>query len=706
MKLSKIEILNFKGLREAQFCPTRFACLVGENNAGKSSLLQSIVFGLNRPPQLGLDQFYDQASPIKFTLYFEGIEAGDLLRLVLDHRTRISDIVDNGRLTIVVTYPPGGKVEVTTLRPVPLEIRYRADAISEVLKGKRGGAIRQVVVDEYPEFAAEAGNLGTIGDAKAFLQEKIDGLGPEQFEIAEVPLPSGISSSISNLLPEPIYIPAVRNLGDEMKTSQSTSFGRLLALLLDDLGPDLDQINQTFQELNALLNRTIEDGEVIDERHAKVREMEVLVEGFLREHFANASIEFKIPPPELKTILSSAQIYVDDGSHDLIDNKGDGIKRSMTFALLRSYVEFLEIRRIARVDFDVEAGEAVLPRPIMFLFEEPELYLHPRSQKILFGALSRISRSYQVVVTTHSPLFFAPGVTASFVRLAKENAEPKPVGKLFPIDFALDVVSAETFRMARFDNADAAFFSARVVLFEGESDDSYIKHVARKLNEEWDFENKNIALVRVSGKGNFAKYRKFFEAFGVQVYVVADLDAFFEGYQHLGAPEGLGELRNAAIALVDARINAIGILSEPKTRQIRDKTQQQTFRERYNAAKEALRGVQRDRVVNEEILQAIDGLFTWEDDIGRVKACGEDEEARRALVPILDALRQHGICVLSRGAIEDYYPEGASISGPKPTRAIEACDLIQNAGDATALSDPLEPGRDPELTEILQKIFD
>ncbi|MBK9395333.1 MAG: AAA family ATPase [Uliginosibacterium sp.] len=209
------------------------------------------------------------------------------------------------------------------------------------------------------------------------------------------------------MLPEPIYIPAVKNLNDDLKTTQSTSFGRLLGLLLEDMTSDLEDINQSLRELNALFNRVKNpDGEV-DLRHEKVKQLETEVEGLLGENFPNVKVQLHIPPPELKTILNTAQIFIDDGSFDLIDNKGDGIKRSLTFALLQAYVKRLE----QSAEELVEQGKST--RPLIFLFEEPELYLHPRSQRVLFGTLSRISRTHQVLVTTHSPMFFAPGVTAS-----------------------------------------------------------------------------------------------------------------------------------------------------------------------------------------------------------------------------------------------------------------------------------------------------
>jgi len=700
MKLDKISIANFKGLRTAEFDPTSFSCLVGENNAGKSTILQAVSIALNRPNQLMLDVFYDPTIPVEFTLQLSEISPADLLRLVEDHRARIVEIVNDGCLTLLVRYRPSDKVEVVTFRPVPIEQKYHAASIADNLKGLRGAAVREAVIVNYPEFGADCPEDLNITTAKGFLTEKILALPDEQFVIAEAPLPSGISSSISNLLPEPIYIPAVRNLSDEMKTSQSTSFGRLIGLLLEDLAPDLNDIDESFRQLNRLLNRVTEDGDYVDARHEKVRDMEVLVQGFLQEHFSNANVELNIPPPELKAILSTAQIYVDDGSRDLIENKGDGIKRSLTFALLRAYVDQLEERRNAGDQEDAPA-----PRPIIFLFEEPELYLHPRSQRILFDALGRISDAYQVVVTTHSPIFFAPGVTASFVRVEKVNAEPKPVGVLYPVNFGLDAASAETFKMARFENSDAAFFSRRVVLFEGESDDAFCKHVAKVMNPDWDFDEKNIALVRVSGKGNFSRFRRFFDSFGIDVKIVADLDAYFDGYQHLGVNAEVNQVRNDAIQLIDARILAADIKAEPATRQIRDHIQRNTWRARYDAAKGAVRSVQNDGVVTDDILTALDGLFTWESDIARVKACREDQTARQALVPALDVIREHGVCVLSKGAIEDYYPAEAPTTGSKPGRAISACALVTNLESARALSTPLGDGRVSELQEIFAELF-
>jgi hypothetical protein len=639
--------------------------------------------------------------PVEFRLAFTGVTQNHLLRLAEEHRTRIAELLVEGKFELIVRYPPEQKCETTAVRRTPREQRYRDDSIAAVLQGKRGAAVAEAVQENYPEFADGLPARANITVAKRHLIDRIATLPQEAFEMIEGPLPTGISSSIATLLPEPIYIPAVKNLGDDLKTSQSTTFGRLLGLLLDDLGSDLAQIQQSLATLNSLLNRVDVGGELVDQRHAHVRGLETRIEGFLKDNFPAVKLELNVPPPELRTILNSAQIFVDDGSRDLIENKGDGIKRSLTFALLQTYVHHREQTTRAEQALDSQEPSR---RPLLFLFEEPELYLHPRSQRILFDTLAKISSENQVVVTTHSPLFFVPGVTANFVRVNKVPAEPKPEGRLHPVNMSLEPDNAEVFRLAKFENADAAFFSRRVVLFEGESDDAYCKHVAKLFNPDWCFDKHCISMVRVSGKGNFGKFRRFFEAFGIEVKLVADLDALFDGYQHLSPPEELSELRAQTIAQIDARIQELGVRAEPATRQIRDKVYSASWRERYGQAKEALRQVQTTNQVGADTIRLLDGLFTWEQEIARVKVCREDDTARAFLTPLLDGLRANGICVLSRGAIEDYYPAGAE-NGQKPQRALTAIGLLGNKADLAGVSAPLARGRDCELAEVFTELF-
>ncbi|MBO9505186.1 ATP-dependent endonuclease [Qipengyuania flava] len=705
MQLDLIRIRNFKGLQECELSPTKFGCLVGENNAGKSSVLQAMAAALNRSGQISTELYYDPQLPVEFDLVFSGIDEAHQARLAEEHRAKIAPIISDGNLELLVRFPVGEKCETLVYRQEPTEARFREDAIKQLLSGKRPPNVANTVREELPELAEGLPDNANIGVAKLHIAEKIQELPADQMQKVAANLPTGIPSSIGQLLPEPIYIPAVKNLTDDLKTAQSTPFGRLLGLLLEEMEPALEQVRASLAQLDAMLNRVTEGDQIVDNRHDKVIALERLIERYLQNNFPRVSVELNVPPPELRAILNTAEIRIDDGSKDTVENKGDGLKRSLTFALLQAYVEQRDAVRAAQApQVEDQEAEEVAGRPMIFLFEEPELFLHPHSQRVLFKTLAKISEENQVVLTTHSPIFFAPGVTANFVRVAKADSEPKPVTKLYPVNFHLDVSKAETFRLAKFDHADAAFFSKRIVLFEGESDDAFCKHVSQTLNPDWDFEKQGIALVRVSGKGNFAKFRAFFEAFGLDVKIVADLDALFDGYNHLGAPAELTEVRAQAIEAVDAVIAANSIPAEPATRQIKDKVHGHSWKQRYGRAKIILREIQSGREINDADLETLDKLFTWEQDIARVKACRENDSAREAILPVLDGLRNHGICVLGRGAIEEYYPQDAAF-GPKPQRALAAIDLIESADDVRACCEPLAEGRECELEEIFGAIF-
>lgn len=699
MRLERITISNFKGLRQAECTPKSFTCLVGENNAGKSSVLQTVVYALNRPTELPRNVFYDEGQAITFKCSFDGVDESDLERLVEEHREKIRPLIDDGRFELVVRFRCGDKVEIRVIKKVPLEVRFQDEQIGELLKGKKGNAIRAAFEEHYPEWAAGLPEGCNLSQAKEYLAVQLQQLPAEQFGFSEAPLPSGISSSIKSFLPEPIYIPAVKNINDDLKTTQSTSFGRLLGLLLEELSPDLEHINATLANLRRMLNRVVEEGVEIDERHEKVKGLETLVEQFLGENFPRVKVELEVPPPELKTILNTAQIYVDDGSRDLIDHKGDGIKRSLTFALLRAYVHQLEQKRVSAQE-NVASNQ-----PLIFLFEEPELYLHPKSQRIFFDTLGSISKTYQVMVTTHSPLFFAPGVTAKFIRVSKQNVNPKPAGILYPVDFELDAESAEAFRLARFEHAEAGFFASKVVLFEGESDDIFLGHAAKSLDPDWDFSRHNIAMVRIGGKGNFSRFRRFFELFGIEVLVVADLDALFDGFHHLCASEQSSQIRNTNLQVIDARIFKLGIKADLTSQQIKRKIVKDNWRERYEAAKNALQQLQIGAQISDALINDIDALFVWEQADARLKAVVADEVARTAIIPLLDALRHEGICVLCRGAIEDYYPDIVPKDAPKPDRAMRAVELLPDRESVVAICPPLENGRQSEFEEIFVRIF-
>ena len=119
---------------------------------------------------------------------------------------------------------------------------------------------------------------------------------------------------LARSFPEPIYVPAVKDLSDEVKTSQSASFGKLVGLLLKAIEPELSDLQGWFDDLDQRLNRISGPNDtLVDERISEVRLIEDAVEQHLRETFSNVSVELRIPPPDFKTILQGAEFEIDDG---------------------------------------------------------------------------------------------------------------------------------------------------------------------------------------------------------------------------------------------------------------------------------------------------------------------------------------------------------------------------------------------------------
>jgi putative ATP-dependent endonuclease of the OLD family len=127
MRLKHIRIDNFRGLDHVDMSFSRFGCLIGENNAGKSSVFQALNMFLRSGAAIATD-FLNPARPIRIQLTFAGIGATDLQRLEEGHRSRIEPAVADGRLTLARTYKGAGKGEMWVVRKVPSDQRFRKGA--------------------------------------------------------------------------------------------------------------------------------------------------------------------------------------------------------------------------------------------------------------------------------------------------------------------------------------------------------------------------------------------------------------------------------------------------------------------------------------------------------------------------------------------------------------------------------------------------
>jgi hypothetical protein len=634
--------------------------------------------------KLTASHFFDESQPIRVAVTLEGISETDLARLADEHRTRVSGIVKSGRLVLVRAYDTTGKSSLLYNTLTPTDARFSATNIATLVKGGRAGqAFVTKVVQAFPELDGIVDNTMNQDAVRQKIQELADALPDDQKAAADHPLPTGIDKSIEPMLPDPIYIPAVKDLADDIKTTESTPFGKILAILLQAVEPKLPDAQRLFEELNAKLNRVRQpDGTVVDGRLEEVTLIESTVEKYVRESFAGVALRITIPPPELKTVFASARIYVDDGVDGVIDSKGDGLRRAIVFSILRSYVELKA--KLAPVGAPVEEttqeAEPTPPRlepapaSYLLLFEEPELFLHPKAQHILFDALRIFAKEHHVLVTTHSPMFLGPGATETFVKLRKVSdaaTAPRPFTQVQPVDLS-DMTAKDQFQIICFENNNAAFFADTVVLVEGDSDYLLMPHIARTLDPSWDVAKVPVVFARITGKGNIRRYRQFFSRFGVRVPVIADLDLLVNGFDHIAPDNTVKTARDELLARVDGLI--VQDANGPSAKEAKEAHDSGELRGLWRKVREVQAGLKAGTCTQAEHDAAVEAFFAWQRRTDRlaVLKTSTDVQIVEAKHRLLGMLRAVDVYVLERGAIEQYYPD--TITGAdKPSRAQDFC---------------------------------
>jgi len=680
MRLRYLKVQNYRGLRDIEFPLSQFVCLIGENNSGKSSILQALKL-FHSGTSLAPKDFFDPSKEIRIELELTEITEDDLQQLANEHRSKIRDILQEGNLSLVRVYSTNGKSKLLYRARIPKDPRFAQDNLDDLVKKQRPGQnFVERVTHEFPELKGKVTAAMNQAQMLQAIQELINEMPDEELTEEDRLLPTGIDKSIYAILPEPIYIPAVKDLSDDVKTKEGSHFGRIMRVLLDQIQDELQETAAIFDKLNRKLNPIeLEDGTVDQtNRLQQLIDIEAMVQRFVQESFRDVKLKIRIPPPEIRTVLAGAQILADDGVEGPIDTKGDGLRRAVVFAILRAYAS---IRRQHATESN--ALEERRNRYLL-LFEEPELFLHPTAQLILFDALREFFKHHPVVVSTHSPLFLDPEGTGTFIKLFKvtdETISIKPFTRLIPIDLS-EISAKDQFQLICYENNNAAFFANTVVLVEGDSDLLVLPHIARIINPEWDASRSGVYFAKINGKSSIRRYRQFFKRFGVRTPVITDLDLLVNDFDQIDPTEDLKEARARLLEKVDRIIEEQRCDSEddnalPTKAQVKEMRKSAKPRILCKNLIEALKAAKDGTGTIEAAESAYAEFYEYIQKDDRLSVLEEetDPEFIAEKRKLLALLREQDVYVLERGAIEAYYPE--NIEGhDKPTKAQCFCNTV------------------------------
>lgn len=175
-----------------------------------------------------------------------------------------------------------------------------------------------------------------------------------------------------------------------------------------------------------------------------------------------------------RLISASCRVYIDDGIETDLQLKGDGVISLTAISLLQHF-----------------SKQGSLDKGLILLLEEPESHLHPKAIHSLKKVLYEISKTNQVIVTTHSPIIIERlQVTHNII---VQNGKAKPAKNVNEIRQSLGITMS--------DNLSSAYL---VLLVEGEEDivllKPWLESKSHKIKSA--FENASLIIDHLSGATN------------------------------------------------------------------------------------------------------------------------------------------------------------------------------------------------------------
>lgn len=548
MRLTRIRVQNYKSFIDSgEVRLEQVQALVGENNAGKSNMLHAIEWFLSAGTGgVSAEDVPDKDNPM--------VVESEFSELTQDERKQLRRYLLGEKLVIrkellVGVDEKSGKTK--------LEVAFHG----YIAEPKEWWLSVEKVVEQegarpkWAEIAEKYGILEYVRSPEGKVDKKSyeQGVGKllverEDIEYDEPKLADakalGFQQNLLRLLPEFYLLPAITDYSDEIdKRSSSTVFRRLMGQLSDRIlkaDPRYQELEGALRTIKNLLNPPA--GAAGAEQEQLRMPSLAAVENQLRELISRLMpsvkhVQVEVAITETQDLFSSGvALQVDDGVLTDVLDKGHGLQRSVVFGLLQMLIKNSRNQQGAQ---DI--------RPILLAIEEPELYIHPQSQRLIFhvleefgsGQLADGNANDQVIYSTHSPAFLS---VSDYERVAIVRKMDAAVGsKVLQCDAGVlgDANEKKVFKLLNsFDlRHNQLFFARRVVLVEGEQDEICIVATGRKLGLFKEFpEEIGFSIIVTGNKEEIPKFQKVLNAFGVSYATLLEMD---------GKPAGEG--KNAEI---------------------------------------------------------------------------------------------------------------------------------------------------------------
>lgn len=512
MKIEKITIKNWRSIKDQVIYAQDLMVIIGQNNHGKSNLLSSILFFFGEMKHHDLD-FHKGSTELFVELQFGCLDESD-------NTTFKKYLTSEGKIVVRKTAYLGGSFEYRGYIENPTEEWLQEANASAYTKRELASSLP---FHPFHPFIPATGRISKqdIVDAQAaYIEQNRDAIN-FSYELEATNF-LGLKSVASGIFGEVYFIPAVKEASDDFTSKDSSVFGKMYSEVVALMSESNDEWKTTKENLGKLfetLNKKDQDGNVNKGRPKQLSDFEEELATELVTWGARVDIE--VSSPDIESVFkANTQVWVDDGVRTDIKRKGHGLQRALTVALIQVVAK----RAIAAAANNGDEGEGArkVSNSRYFIFEEPELYLHPQAQRSLFDSFVNLSESgSQVILCTHSSGLIDVERYKSIYIATKETGSDETTVKQC-VDDLFEGDAKKDFNLSYWINPDRGelFFASKVVLLEGATEKTVFPLLAKKIGVfRYDY-----TLIDCGSKDNIPLYVKLLNKFKIPYVAVYDRD--------------------------------------------------------------------------------------------------------------------------------------------------------------------------------------
>lgn len=538
MRLRKFEIHNFKGIESASFEWDDVVVLIGENNTGKSTILQALQCFLSGSQIKDQALFFSAASgpthPIELVGHFDRLS--DSERGAQAVRGRMHDDSWIIKKCFWCEAQEGGQESTW-------KEQYYSFSSEETFSGWPESESAwgnfpeeyQSLIQQLPNRASRPTNATREALRDLARQIRPNLVGRTQAAWVQNPGGGGNwKSNANSILPRCIFVKAVHDATDEAVSKEGSSYGKIVSLIVEKKLMQREEIQTLKRSIEGVLKLFSPDPDHPDRQAEEVRDVQRKINERLND-VITGFVTIRTSAPEVRPMIlpSTALTLRDrlDGVETSVGYQGHGLQRTLIMTLLQILAE---IQSEPAALTQAEPAREAFARSVILAIEEPELYMHPQMERKMRDTLYRLASQpgVQVICTTHSPVFLDMARRhKSIVRVAKDSNRNVTLYQVSQDMFAGPDAESERERLnliARFHpTVNEVFFSKQVVLLEGRSELFAFERAAELtgLFERHPQLRRDVTLVDCEGKLSIPAFQRVLNHFSIPYTVVHDEDA-------------------------------------------------------------------------------------------------------------------------------------------------------------------------------------